>query len=399
MLKIVKQGSPAYESINRLMKRGGRVDYSRIMPGTRQKQLINRSGSTVRQATTVSNALPTFGQVDHEWYTMLYYGQGLPLAGKIRIHEGVEHKITLPEFDADVDLVEDSCDLGDPGGEIVMAKKEIEPCKLAFFSEFCPDDLVPNLDTDGRSYTSSDPTGLLSILDVYQSRVLDGLAQKRNNLMWQGNTSYGYAPSEAYLTLCDGFLVKFEADEAVKKIDAAGTIDITNVITEMQKVYLAVPQHIQKSAYYLRDAFIAISTDIDVLLQMLFLNPSANYQGNPGWPLQGLTVISDTNGRKEFGFYGIPLVHDPGLPNKNMVFSRANNLHAVIPFRKPASVLPGVGNVASNWNEAIDGWANLIITDMGPLTGYKNTNMRVVGRMGIGVEYNFGSEIVWYRPA
>lgn len=262
----------------------------------------------------------------------------------------VKDKARLKKHNFGTLLQADGCTFNDQGAG-TLSERLIDVCPVKINTEICQ----ATLETSFVSHTMKAGSNSADFLPAdFQAYLTEAIAKKMSAeyevLVWQGDTSA--SPAD----ICDGLLVQFLADATV--IDVANTtITSSNVITEMNKVYAAIP------------AAILFSEDLRI-----YVSPStlqAYRQAVAAASAEGyydLKVAASS-------FLGIPIVLANGMPANEMVAAEWSNLFLV--------------------TDLVSDFDDIRILPMLDRTG--DDTVRIVGRSKFAVSYAYGAEIVYYN--
>ena len=249
-----------------------------------------------------------------------------------------------------------TCDFTDTS-TITSTERLIEPKEFQVNLELCKTDWFN--DWNGYQMGSSAFRNMPStIQDYIVQYVAAKVAQSNENLIWTGVDG-----ADSY----DGFTTMLAADgdlPADQKI-AGTTVDASNVIDEIGKVYAAIPKAIFGSP----ELCLYVSQDVYKAYSISLGGFGANGQGAAGINTAGLNQAF-----AGLQFAGLRIFVANGLPASTMVAAEKSNLWFGT-------------SIASDWNE-------VRLLDMSDLDGSKN--VRVIMRFLAGVQYGIVEEIVTY---
>lgn len=95
------------------------------------------------------------------------------------------------------------------------------------------------------------------ILDLF----MDTAATQWDDIVLNGDTSYTFDPSRDYLEQCDGYLVQWEGDAVVNKVDGT-TVTASNVQDELDKVWNSVEKRLKYTSDAERRVRFGVSINI-----------------------------------------------------------------------------------------------------------------------------------------
>ena len=274
--------------------------------------------------------------------------------GGVTVKPNVKFKQVLKKV-AMSDLIKDgSCDFT-PTGTITLTENILQPEEFQVNFTLCKQDFRDDWEAIAMGLSAHDnlPPNLA---DFIIAKTAAEVASANETIIWQGAT----ATAGEY----DGFLARFAADASV--IDETGTtVNAGNVITELGKVVDAIPAAI----YGKEDLYIYVSNNIYRAYVRALGGFGASGVGANGFEGRGNNQILG-----DLAFDGVKLFLAEGLPSNEMVAAQSSNLFFGT-------------SLMSDWNE-------VKVLDMADLDG--SQNVRFVMRYTAGVNYAYGSEIVYY---
>lgn len=262
----------------------------------------------------------------------------------------VKNKQKLASLDMGDFLQADACTL-DASGNYTLDDKTITVCDFAFKIPFCSKDWEDNylseLMKPGANVEENYPNGVIDYL--FGQIALKGSALLER-ITFQGDTLA--SPPD----LCDGLEKKWLADAAV--IDQAATGSNISaeatVIAELKKMYLKIPQVLDKSKLMWG---ITQATADAYKLALITANPA---------------LVMLNGGDLQLSFLGMPLTIARGLSaNKSFIADPENLVYAT--------------DLMSDENEI-----SMIVDPLNPKTNY------AIGSFKFAVDYVKGAEIVYY---
>lgn len=125
---------------------------------------------------------------------------------------------------------------------------DINVCSLSAMAELCRFDLEQSFISLQMAKGANSSFEVPSFMSYYWDEMSKEIQAEIAQLRWKGNTA---GATGTYLDLCDGYEVKLAAD--INVIPVGGTtVDSSNVIAELTKVYQALPASIQSKTNDLR---------------------------------------------------------------------------------------------------------------------------------------------------
>lgn len=299
--------------------------------------------------TLVDNSTVYTGKEAEGFYSeLLLTGESRKM---FRLMPDVKDKKKIASLDMGDFFQADGCDI-DESGSYTLDDKTITVCDLAFKIPFCVKDWESNylsvLLKPGSNAEENFPNG---VIDYILNQVALKGSALLERLTFQGSTTA--SPPD----LCDGLEKKWLADSAV--IDQAATSTNisgeTTVIAELKKMYLKIPQTLDKSKLMWG---ITSATADAYKLALVTANPA---------------LVMLNGGDLQLSFLGIPLTICRGLSANKSFIADPNNLI----------------------------YACDLLSDEQSVTFEEkaNSNKRTYYAMGalkFGVDYEKGSEIVYY---
>ena len=182
---------------------------------------------------------------------------------------------------------------------------DIDVCGFSSMAQVCRFDIETSFLANQMASGSGASFEVQPFMNYYWDEMSKEISEELAVIRWQGDKT---GSTETYLDLCDGHLVKLEADSDVIDISATASITSANVIGEMVKVYEALPGKVRSKKSDLR---FFVSSDIYAAYEL------AAAAGN------SLTYITQTLGDL---FLGVKIVPQEGLPAKTMVLTKKDNL-------------------------------------------------------------------------
>jgi hypothetical protein len=229
--------------------------------------------------------------------------------------------------------------------EIAQLQVNLEVCKADFEDDYFALEM-------GDSAHMNMPA---SFTDFLLAETAAKVASEMEVLIWQATTA-------GAVNDFDGFLTLFAADVTVVDV----TPGILTIVEELQSIVDAIPVTILRKD----DLFIYVANDIYQKYITALGGFGAAGLGANGYKGEG---TNQSFGALMFG--GIKIVPVDGFPAGEAVAARKSNLWF------------GTSLLAD--------WQETKVLDMADLDGSRN--IRVIMRMGAGVQYGYGAEVVYYH--
>jgi hypothetical protein len=277
--------------------------------------------------------------------------------GHIRIHSGVNHKISIPRISGS-DLIKDykATPEASDSGTVTITEEEILTGGYMLYARFNPE-------TFANFWRPFQPVGSAFVFQelpqAVQMAIMEEFLRVHSefieNLIFQGDTA-GSAPNDKF----DGALKVAAGDSDV--IDVSTPISLTagNIVAEIGRVYAAIPQAVKISP----NCKIFVSYD-----DFELYGDAQRAKANKGLEDWDITPRS---------FKGKTIVPTYGMPKDSMLATVASsgmdsNLHMAIKFAQDFDQIK-VGPVANDSEEMF---------------------LKMAFKAGIG--YSFGSQVVAYN--
>ena len=275
--------------------------------------------------------------------------------GLIEIKPNVKYKEVIKKVATDDIVKNAACDF-DPTSTLTLTERILQPEEFQVNLALCKRDFRSDWEAVQMGYSVYDNLPP-SFTDFLLAHVAEKVAQRIETNIWQG--------ANATAGQFDGFTALFAADADV--VDVTGTtVTAANVITEMGKVVDAIPS----ALYGKEDLTIYVSQKVAKAYVRALGGFGASGLGAAGVDQKGTMWYGD----QPLYFDGIRVAMVNGMPSDDMVAAQSSNLYF------------GTG-LLSDSNE-------VKVLDMGDLDG--SQNVRVIMRFTAGIQYGFGSEVVYY---
>jgi len=275
--------------------------------------------------------------------------------GLIEIKPNVKYKEVIKKVATDDIVKNAACDF-DPTSTLTLTERILQPEEFQVNLQLCKKDFRSDWEAVQMGYSVYDNLPP-SFTDFLLAHVAEKVAQRIETNIWAG--------ANATAGQFDGFTTLFAADGDV--VDVVGTsVTAANVITEMGKVVDAIPS----ALYGKEDLTIYCSQKIAKAYVRALGGFGASGLGAAGVDQKGTMWYGD----QPLYFDGIRVAMVNGMPSDDMVAAQSSNLYF------------GTG-LLSDSNE-------VKVLDMGDLDG--SQNVRVIMRFTAGIQYGFGSEVVYY---
>ena len=281
--------------------------------------------------------------------------QGVTLGARaITVKENIKYKQVVKRVATSGILADATCDFTDTG-TVTIDERILTPKELQSNLTLCKDDFQVDWDAVSMGFSAFDV-----LPPTFQAFFVEQMAAIVNEAVetsiWQG--------IEATAGQFGGFTEKFIADDTVIDVQNT-TVDSSNVIAEMTKVFNAISNTIRNTT----DLTMYVSNNVYSAYTIALGGFGASGLGAAGINAQGPTSPAPLL------FAGVPVFVANGLADDQMVAAQARNLW--------------YGTGLMNDNNQVK------VLDMADLDG--SQNVRFVMRFTGGTQYGLGSEIVSYR--
>jgi len=275
--------------------------------------------------------------------------------GLIEIKPNVKYKEVIKKVATDGIVKNATCDF-DPTSTLTLTERILQPEEFQVNLQLCKKDFRSDWEAVQMGYSVYDNLPA-NFTDFLLAHVAEKVAQKIEQNIWSGvNASAGEF---------DGFTTLFAADSDVIDVTAT-TVTALNVVDQLGRVMDAIPS----TLYGKEDLTIYVPQNV----------AKAYVRALGGFGTSGLGANGvDNKGTMWYGngdlfFDGVRIAMVNGLASNKMVAAQASNLYF------------GTG-LLSDHNE-------VKVLDLSDVDG--SQNVRVVMRFTAGVQYGFGSEVVYY---
>ena len=275
--------------------------------------------------------------------------------GLIEIKPNVKYKEVIKRVSTNDIVKNATCDF-DPTSTLTLDERIIQPEEFQVNLQLCKKDFRSDWEAVQMGYSVYDnlPT---TFTDFLIAHVAEKVAQNIEQSIWAGvNATAGQF---------DGFTTLFAADGTV--VDVTGTtVTAANVVEEMGKLVDAVPN----TLYGKEDLTIYVAPNVAKAYVRALGGFAANGVGANGVNNQGTMWWN----QGDLNYDGVKVAMVYGLAANEMVAAQKSNLYF------------GTG-LLSDHNE-------VKVIDMGDIDG--SQNVRIIMRFTAGIQYGFGSEVVYY---
>lgn len=297
-------------------------------------------------ATTKNFTTTYSGEAAKEYLLPALVGGETLSTDGLTIKTGVKYKYKLKTLSSSGLVQSGTCEYN-PTGTIAISEVELEPKKSKVNADICFDDLYDLWDSEDMADGSHSEQAPATITDAIQASFVENVAKAIELAVWTGNTTMGIS---GWATDLDNGAIEITGL-------ASSAITSTNIVTEMNKVYNALPSAVKKKGEASLVFFMSYK-DAGLYLQ----NLSA----------QGINTTVDNKG---LNLYGIEIKRVAGLPDGDMVLGERKNFVIAT-------------DLASDYNE-------VKIIDKRDTTGDEVLSFIMKWKLDAGV--GFKNEVVYYH--
>jgi len=275
--------------------------------------------------------------------------------GLIEIKPNVKYKEVIKRVSTNDIVKNATCDF-DPTSTLTLDERIIQPEEFQVNLQLCKKDFRSDWEAVQMGYSVYDNLPA-TFTDFLIAHVAEKVAQNIEQSIWAGvNATAGQF---------DGFTTLFAADGTV--VDVVGTtVTASNVVEEMGKMIDATPN----TLYGKEDLTLYVAPNVAKAYVRALGGFAANGVGANGVNNQGTMWWN----QGDLNYDGVKIAMVYGLGANEMVMAQKSNLYF------------GTG-LLSDHNE-------VKVIDMGDIDG--SQNVRIIMRFTAGVQYGFGSEVVYY---
>jgi hypothetical protein len=250
-------------------------------------------------------------------------------------------------------LQADSCTFTD-SGTVTMDNKAVDVCDVKINYVLCKQDLESQWISETMRAGANNIEMPATLEDFIAEITAKKIAAGVEELIWKGDiTNTG----NTLLVLCDGLEKKFLADGTVVDVTAT-TITASNVVTELNRLYAAVPVEIQDSP----NLVFFVSAAIAKAYRQFLATQTAMFN----WDV--------TKGQAALSYLGIPVITAYGMSATKMVLTTSDNV----------------------WY-SFDGVSDKEEIAMLDQSAVGDDTIKVKNRIKHGVNYAYGKYVVYYN--
>ena len=277
--------------------------------------------------------------------------EGTTLAnGGMTIMPNVKHKSVIQKVDVSGLIANATCDFSD-AGTVAISERVITLEEFQVNIKFCTKQFVDSWESAelGASTFKNMPS---SFGDFIIGNFADQISASVENAIWQG--------TNATAGQIDGLETLWAADADIVDV-TAGTVTASNVIAELGKILDAAPN----TVYGKEDLTLYVSRNMMKAYVRALAAQGGGYENKVNMWYSPDTPLT---------FDGIPLFLANGLSDNTAALAQKSNLYFGT-------------NLVSDMNE-------VRVIDTSETLG--DQNARFVSRFSYGIQYGYGTEIVFY---
>lgn len=255
----------------------------------------------------------------NEFYSKAYISEDI--VGNYRTLPGIKYKTKIANVLFDAELLKASGCSWDSGTDPLNAV-DIDVCAISAMAQICRFDIEQSFISAWMAKGSSAAFDVNAFMSYYWDEMSNRIAGDIELIRWQGNAA---GSTNTAKDLCDGYEIQLCADPDVVQI-VATTVTASNVIAEMNKLYVALTPALQGKRKDLR--FYVSSNVFAAFLQATYAYSNAN--------------IPSIDGGLQATWLGIKIVTAEGMSNNTMVLTHKDNLIYAFDGDNDAKVLKAV---------------------------------------------------------
>jgi hypothetical protein len=236
-----------------------------------------------------------------EFYTKCYFDDS---DDNYRIVPGVKSETKVANVLFQNVLQAKNCSWG--SSDLTLDAVDITTCSLSVMVEVCQFDLESSFIALMMRKGSSNSLNVPMFMDYYWNELAKEVKAEISVLRWQGDTA---GATGTYLDLCDGYEKKFAADTAINDVTGT-TVNVSNVIAEMDKVYDSLATNVPA----------CINSD-----ELRFYVSANIYAAYKRAVAAGNTNAYITESLQD-SYLGIPVIVTKALSSNTMVLTKWSNL-------------------------------------------------------------------------
>jgi hypothetical protein len=267
-----------------------------------------------------------------EFYSKCYISEDV--VNNFRVIPGVKDSTKISNVVFNDVLKASSCDF--VSGTGTLDSKTIDVCALSIQQEVCQFDIESSFLSLSMARGSNGEVAPAAFMNFYWDELAKKAQEEISVLRWKGNAS---GTGGTYLDLCDGLEKKLAAGSAVG-VTATG-ITAGNVITEMTKVYTALPAACK---FKTKDLRFYVAADIAASYMLAAASGNTQAYITAAMPLT---------------FLGITVVPQEGMTTGKMVLTIKDNLIYAFDLMEDAEQLEAVNMRKTTAESKIRTAANL----------------------------------------
>ena len=279
-------------------------------------------------------------------------GETLSTAG-ISVETGIKYKRTIKKLGVGDIVQANSCDFSATSGATIT-EAVLEPVKFKINETICFEDIMDTWDAGDMTAGANNDNIPANLADALTNAYTSAMAKKVEEMIWQSDKTLTGA---TILNLFDGYEVILSG--STQGVTGT-TLTVSNIVTELNKVYAALPSAVAKKPK--AELVFFMSHKAAQLYEMNLASQGINTTLNAG-------VASN--------IYGIEVKPVGGLSNDN-----------IIVLGEKANFYVGT-DLNSDFNE-------IKLIDMRETTGDESVRFILKAKLDVAVAYPL--EVVFYKP-
>ncbi len=288
------------------------------------------------------------GKQSFDFFSAAFYNNDL--LPQFNIMTGVKNSEIVPNVSLSGITVADSCDF-ESAGTITIDPRTISVCSMKINQDICYNEIEPTFLSERMRLGATSPITPSEFTDYVLRIMTEKVGNDVQNIFWNGDTGLTANPT---LSLCNGLIKLLGATSSGVVTVSGTTVSSSNVITELGKVFAAIPEQIAGN----------------VVIYVPYAIAQA-YKIAQAATTGGLFMV----GEKELNFNGVPIFVAPFMPANKMVAANPANIWIATDLESDYSSF----TVKDLWDITVE------------------PKVRIAARWKFGVQVGVPAEIVYYR--
>lgn len=250
----------------------------------------------------------------------------------INLQENVKYKRAIKRFQSSGIVQSGSCDFN-PQGTLTITENVLEPKWAMVTEEICHEDLWDLWSSTGMGAGMNNEQPDAEIVDAVTNEFVNRVGLEVEEAMWQGDSA---GSTGGIKDLIDGYNKILSTTGATQAIHVAGTaLTSSNILTEMNKVYSAIPAGVRKKG-------------VDAVAFFVSYKTAALYR-------QNLAAQGDNDSANEpvLRLYGHAVIPVAGIGDDKIAAGELNNFYAATDLTDDLSTVELIDLKASTGDDKV----------------------------------------------